>query len=409
MFGRADNTIEMGEMNLKNEGIQTVKQGTGLLEGLQYTFAFTAMSNENWLQTIVGGVGQFLFFPSFAAMSIFKAGLSLYDLIQSKNKNLGKVGGFVRDAVGATIVTTAVVFSFFTSIGLAAITPILFVGALALNAVYNIGAAGYAGYKWATAETTESAQIHKQRFVKHAIGATIATTMTVGVGLMLVAKVAAAAMSIMNAVMSGVGFIIGAATAIKQRIEKSKMENNLNVNENKEQANCTDNQTSTKNNDFSIQANNSIEKRNLDSNQEKLDSVPLIQKSASRPYSLTHYFFKENREGKLTSVKNQNKEYLMDEIQTKEGGYLAMDEDKRPEKIKNKLKLLEKLKSILQDDSVENVNNQKKEIQELLNIKTNNPLQSFMRHTSDMEDLLVAVQRYVNQQTGLSLSSKKIR
>ena len=136
-----------------NQGLrQQVKFGQTLVQTTHAAFAFTAMSRSNWMQILQSGIGHFLFFPAFAGLAIFRAGLYGYDLIQSKNKNLGKVSSFLREALSATVVTTAVVFSFFAGTILAMLSPLLFVGILGFNALFNIGMTIYSGVRWANSK-----------------------------------------------------------------------------------------------------------------------------------------------------------------------------------------------------------------------------------------------------------------
>lgn len=373
---------------------QQVKQANDLVAGVQYTFAFTAMSHDNWLQTLTGGVGQFLFFPSLAAMAIFKAGLYLYDLIKSKNKNLGKVASFIREAIAATIITTAIIFSFFTATILATITPMLFIGALGLNALYNMGAAAYTGYKWATTDNPNERLAYKQNCIKHAIGAAIASTVTVGVGLMMVAKIAPVAMSIMNAVINGAGFLLGAFGAIQQYRARKQQEvaEKLKVEAQRTRVENPDEE------DLELTHQQKHDQDLIPENATKeitASVTPLISKS-SYP-TLGGYFFSKKRDVEIERYsKQKNRQtYLVNEIDAKLD-QLHHDHKYKSTTIRNKETALTHLKEIIQNDDSTVLNFKSLLNHSIFTSKTANPLQSFLRQEGDVQNIFKTAEKYYN-------------
>jgi hypothetical protein len=207
--------------------IPSIKQGVNLLQGGYSTFLFSALSRDNWAETITTGIGQYFSFPAFVGLSIVRSGLYLYDLITAKNRNFGKVARLTREMISLGVISTAVVGGFLTSTILSTLSPLLFVGGMAFNTLYHAGAAIYSGYRLAVTKNHVSRQHYKANLFKNTIGAILGGITTVGVAFMMVAKIAPVAMAITSAVTNAVGFGLGVIGAIKARINARKNSDSL--------------------------------------------------------------------------------------------------------------------------------------------------------------------------------------
>jgi hypothetical protein len=202
--------------------VPSLKQGVGLLQGGYSAFLFSALSRDNWAEAVTTGMTQFFTFPAFVGLSMARTGLYLYDLINAKNRNVGKIARLTREMISLGVTSTAVVGGFLTSTILSTLSPFLFVGGMAFNTLYHASAAIYSGYRLAVTKDPVSQQKHRANLSRNTVGAVLGGITTIGIAFMMVAKIAPVAMAIVNAVTNAIGFGMGVVGAIKARINARK-------------------------------------------------------------------------------------------------------------------------------------------------------------------------------------------
>lgn len=345
--------------DLTQEKTENQKHGLSLFQSFFSTGVFGAFANSESTAIVSNGLGKFIFFPAFAGLALLKASLHLYELTKVKNKNLGKVASFAREALTFGMISTAIVGSFFAGTVLAALTPILFVSAMAMNTAYHLGSAIYNGYRALTVKNPEAAKHHRAQFKKNMIGAAIGAVVTVGVAMIMVTGIAVPAMALMSAAANAVGFAMGAVGAFKKYFAK------------KPQSKVKPIVTSA--------------------------SIELADMSP-----LNDYFYRKNRKQKVVDS-NESKQYILSEIANKKAllqQQIAADTSifKQTSKRNEKIAALSELEILVKnaDPSVNTLAQHS-----IFKTPKSAVFQSFFRKKSDTQDIFTAAETYFQQARGV--------
>ena len=352
------------------------------------TFLFSVMSHDNWVATLQRGIGTYLYFGTFAGLTIFRAGLYLYDLIKSKNKNIGKVASFLREFIMAAILGTTIVGGLVGSIAISLATPWLFVASMIFNTTYNLIVALQNAYQWTMSEEDSLREKYKESFKKYMISTGLSAIATAGVALLMVVKVVPFAMAVFNACFNAFGVIVGIYSAIKIHQE------------NKNEAKMFKEMLSSKQ-QLLKQENPSLKKLQKDFKDDKGTK----QKAESTTQFVTKPFVNPKKDYYYTRdiasemlEQDDPKNYLLQEINAKiadlefeihrDAGKFFSEATKRYVKI---LCLID-LKNIVQDSSktIEDFYDLLKEPK--FNKFLNNPFQSFFRKESYTQNLFKAAE-----------------
>lgn len=178
-------------------------------------FLFGTMTTARLTRIFIQGTAHYFLFSSFVALNIINLLNDMIILWKSENRNMDVVSMFVIDLLMALVMGIAVVGGFVLAAVFAAISPILFTGAMALNAAFTICKALYCGLSWALTKDADSRERFKEEFINHTIGAVISTAAAVFVGLLMVFQIAPFAMSIVNVAVNVVALALGIYSIIK--------------------------------------------------------------------------------------------------------------------------------------------------------------------------------------------------
>lgn len=423
--------------------IESVRTVTEMVESGYDTSMLIGLSISAVASFLRNGVGAYIFLPAAAAIGIFKTGLSLADLIRSKNKNIGKVGGFLLDLLTNSILTTAIVGGALTIAALIGILPLLFAVGMTISLVYNTSKAIYCGYRWAVAKDEESKASYRQRCRQHGITAAVSLILFVVVGLMTFLKVPTLAVSITCAIFGAIDFGVKIVEYIRERksqkqeqaaasalVAKSPpvADQSLRVAESHQpQSAQTITTLLTKN--LTVPITPATAKTSTPT---PTVTPPVISTPEYKP-SLFDYYYGKNRVNKLAQVGNHEHQrlYLITEIQQKLADLLALISAKtfsgffQNSKRQAKFQLLRRvLVLLLTDEELQQIEttspqyrgqpmiNQQLKAQlqrrkvdtlaQMLECKSykhyfSRAYQSFFKHIGDTEDLMDAVSVYFDK------------
>lgn len=375
-----------GRVAESNKGARRkVKIGHLIIQSLYNMFVFTATTHDDWFAVIKKGSGLYCYMGFFLGLDIFKALLYFYDLIVSKNKNVGKVFSFLRELAAGVLTIIAGVGGFTTSITISIITPYLYFTSMLINIAYNFTIALHNAYHWAVSNDKEASNRYKESFKKHMFGVVLAGVLTTALSIVMFTQIASTAMVILSACLNAVTFLIGVHEAYKiHQAEKKSNElissNNLNI------MNSNNNSTKKLQVDLKKQPKVKVRHDNLE----------------SQKYDDDYYFHYKGRVD-LIGEQDNPKNYLLEQISKKviclkleisqDNNKLFSQETKR----RIKIGVLEKLKNLIQ-----NPHATLQDFHGLLNEPEfnnffNNPFQSFLRQKGDTQDIFEAAELYFSQ------------
>lgn len=374
------------------------KLGHSIFQNGYSTFLFSALSREDWTAGIQKAFSLHIYFSVFSGLTLFRTGLYLYDLIQSRNKNLGKVVSFLREIVSATIVSLTLIGGLLASTAIAALSPWLFVGSMVINVMYNLSIGIHNTYQFLTAKDKQSQELYKASCKKHLIGAFFGSVAVLCFSMIMIFKIVPVAMSIFSACLSAYGFIKGVQGAVQMYKADKKVLNEVNKREHRVTA-STD------------------EEKHIPTISLKLDVASYPDENLeieTNPLTITsqnnddYYFYRKNRAEKVSMVDSSNK-YLIAEIDTKllnlqqqlfrDSHKFFSEKNKRTIKVNAlcKLKLLILDSSKTEDDFYALMRAPE------FNSFFNNPFQSFFRQKSDTQDIFEAAEVYFNNLDSLQV------
>lgn len=367
-----------GRVCESNEGTrQKVKLGHGIVNSGYSTFLFTVLSRNEWLNALERGVGIYLYYGAFAGLTIFKAGLFLYDLLESKNKNLGKVLSFLREFAAASVLLVAIVGGLVASTAIAAITPWLFVASAMIGTFYKLSAAIQNAYYWLTSSNIDIKERYFKSFIKYSISTFFHVIATVALALLMVAGIATTAMAIISACINAVDCSFGIWALYKMHQAKKATTQFAVI---QHAASETPGNITT----VSV----IIEKP------EPNDSYYLYSKNRA-------FYMAQNTCSDHYIVREINKKILDLHKQISQDHHAFFSQEKKRQ---IKINALLKLKSLIEDP-----NKSLKDFYDLLNAPefnywVNNVFQSFFRQKSDTQDIFEAAENYFQM---LELSNNK--
>ena len=355
-----------------------VKIGNQIFQSLYNMVVFTANSRNEWLAVFEKGLGLYFYLGSFVGSIVFKTGLYFYDLVVSKNKNIGKVGSFLREFIAMIILMTAIFGGLTASVTIAAVTPWLYVGSLLVSLAYNLSIATQNAYHWLTSNNPEARRKYKESFKDHLFTTIFVGLLTVSLTLLMAVKIIPTAMAIVSACLNGVSFVLAVRSAYKMYQANHSKSLILAANPAENEAN-----------------------KKASQQQQKLNALAQLVEPQNQ-YDDDYYFHCRERANALPDQADP-RNYLLQQIDQKidllheqmnhERSRFFSQENKRLIKID----VLEQLSYLLNDPS-----KTKDDFYALLkspafNHFFNNPFQSFFRQKSDTQDIFEAAESYFNQ------------
>lgn len=337
-----------------DERVPVIKIGTQLTASSYTALCYALMSQTDWFLLIEQSIGIYFCFGAFAGIYIFKAGLYFYDLLTSKNKNIGKVAAFMREFIATVLFTLAIVFGTFPGTILGALSSWLFVGSTLVGLLYHLSVSVYTGLCCKLSDDLPKKAIYKESCIRHLINSVFFMVGATLLSLFLFTQIAPVAFALANAGYNLFCFIFVATLTIHARRTKKIIPS---VSEEK---------------------------------------IHLIPQSFA-----TDYYGVKNRENILRSEENEQN-YLLEEIDKKIQTLTAEDKAQRTffqerQKRQNKILSLNKLKNLIKDPvkSEHDFENLLKE--PLFHTILHNPFQSFFRKTSDTWDIFLTARAYLKK------------
>lgn len=361
---------------------QNVKLGNSIVQSFYNIVVFTATSREEWLAVFEKGIGAYFYLGSFIGLVIFKAGLYAYDLIVSKNKNIGKVFSFIREFIAMIILLVAAIGGMVASVSMATIIPWLYVASMIVSLVYNFSIAIQNAYHWAKSNNEEARCKYKESFKIHLFASGFVGILTISLVFIMAIKVATTAMAILSACLNAVSFIMGAHAAYKMYKANKQVENPVVIPEILDELN----------NDLDDKAGCKKKKSN--------ENLQILQ--SGKQYDDDYYFHCKNRAEELIE-QNDPKNYLLQQIHQKIGqltDQINHDRNKffsQETKRLIKIAVLGKLKDLVNDPLKTQKNLYALLKDSEFNNFFNNPFQSFFRQKSDTQDIFEAAERFFNK------------
>lgn len=356
---------------------QNAKLASNLSINAYSIYMFTAMTREDWLQTVQRVLGAYFFMGINVGLVIVKAALYLYDLIHSRNKNIGKVASFLRELISTTLVVTAILGGLLASVAIGVAAPWLFIANLIVNATYSLSLALYNGICFLREKDVNARELYKTNCKKYAMSTLIVSIATVSTAFLLMLQFAPAVFCIINASLNGIGLLMGVVAAIGQIKSEPKEKVVLKSNPYAELASEAQEK----------QFNVTVEKK------EDLTTAFLPAKAEKG------YFSNQNRAVTLFKQDHQ-REYLLAEIELKmQWLYQQMSQDRgkffsQEKKRWVKVMTLLKLKTLLQDPAKTEADFQQLLKEPEFNRVFNNPFQSFYRQKGDTQDIFEAAEAF---------------
>lgn len=342
---------------------QQVKLGHQITQSFYNMVVFSAASREEWMLFFEKGIGLYVYLSTFLGITFFKTAIYLYDLIVSKNKNIGKVGSFLREFLAMAILLVGIFGGLSTSVTMALAIPWLYVASLAVNVIFNLAITIQNAYQWLVCHDETLAQKYKESFIKHLfttfIVSLLATALTFFMGLEIVPTV----MAIASACIHAVCFALGAWSAYQKY--------------------------------QSVQYTPPIAEHIVEIH-DKL-AKPLQQNHLQPQKENDCYFYQKSRSEELIFQYDPTN-YLLKEINDKIvllQSEMNRDQNKffsQKNKRLNKIEVLEKLKLLMSDPSKTKEDFYAFLKSPIFSRQTNNPFQSFFKQKSDVQDIFEAAE-----------------
>lgn len=336
-----------------NERIPDNKIGIQLTLSGYTALCYTMISQDTWFEIIKQSAALYLSFGIFAGIYLLKSGLYLYDLFTSKNKNLSKVGTFLRELLATIFFISAIIFGLFSNTVLGALSPYFFVLSTGVGLLYHFSIFTYTGLRYFLINDEELKNIYKVSCKKHFINFSL---FSIGITLLscfLLTNIAHLAFGIANAVFNACCFVWVACMTWKAKASK-KMH---------------------------------IEKES------KEDEIPFF------PQPINNYYSSQNREKYLSHQVSQ-KDFLLSEIDEKINLIEMHIENSKSsileERIKreNKIIALRQLKKIILNPFTNRDHFEELLKEPLFHTVFNNPFQSFFKKKSDTWEIFLAARMY---------------
>ncbi len=123
---------------------------------------------------------KFILFPLLAITEVITTLFNFYHFIKAKNKNLGKTFDFLFSLLTTTLILTAIVGSLSLLLSPASIAS-LFIAAISMGAIYNIGQFFYHAYQWLTTPSGSKTRLFfRDQTIKYGITGLIGAIVTTG-------------------------------------------------------------------------------------------------------------------------------------------------------------------------------------------------------------------------------------
>ncbi len=335
-----------------NERIPDCKTGIQLTSCGYTAFCYTLMSKADWFEAIKASVAIYFSFGFFAGIYLLKTGIYLYDLVSSKNKNLSKVGAFLRELLATILFICAIIFGLFANTALSALSSIFFVLSTGVGTLYHFSIMVYAGIRYFFEKDQTLKNHYKISVIKHGVNFIL---FGIGITLLscfLLTNIAPFAFGIANAVYNLGCFLFVAIMTYKARKSNATEE-------------C------------------------------KTEEFPFLENP------LIDYYGSSHRE--IHVLKNENpKDFLLSEIEKKttvltmelKNSYEGIFDQRK--KRETKIMALLDLKKLILNPFAKRDHFEELLKKPLFHTYNNNPFQSFFKKKSDMWDIFLAARSYFN-------------